>query len=166
MSSGHFSARWGRQAQRTGNRNGGRRVDYENVYAAGTTPFSNECSRGVYVAATGFSGISRLILTRELILWLGCTAPCAAFPVPCSLLTVPFALPFAFLLTARYIRIHLNLAKNCIVLSCLGLLMMSSGLPCSTITPSSMKMMWSETSRAKAISWVTMIMVRSDDFRL
>ena len=33
-----------------GNRNGGWRVDYENVHAAGATPFSNECSGGVYVA--------------------------------------------------------------------------------------------------------------------
>ncbi|MER2142833.1 MAG: hypothetical protein ABS888_03480, partial [Eubacteriales bacterium] len=65
-------------------------MDYENVHAAGVTPFSNECSGGVYVAATGLSGIFRLILSRELMLWLGCTAPCAAFPVPCSLLPVPF----------------------------------------------------------------------------
>ena len=95
------AARWGRQAQRTGNRNGGRRVDYENVYAAGTTPFSNECSGGVYVVATGFSGIPRLILPRKRFFCPGCIVSRAAFPVPCCLFPVPFALPFAFLTTAQ-----------------------------------------------------------------
>ena len=104
-----LSRRRGNREQGTGNRNGGCRVDYENVHAAGATPFSNECSGGIYVAATGFSGMPRLIVSRELMLWLGCTAPCAAFPVPCSLLTVPFELPLAIPPTPRYIRIYMRL---------------------------------------------------------
>ena len=105
---------WGRRGNReqgTGNRNGGCRVDYEIEHALPATPFSNECSNGVYVAATGFSGIFRLILSRELMLWLGCTAPCAAFPVPCFLFPVPFALPLAIPPTPRQIRI-------CMLLNC------------------------------------------------
>ena len=70
--------------QGTGNRNGRWRVDYENVHAARATPFSNECSGGVYIAVTGFSGIPHLILSRERFLCLGCIASRAAFPVPCS----------------------------------------------------------------------------------
>ena len=111
------SPRVDQREQGTGNRNGGCRVDYEIVHVVPAAPFLNECHCGASIAlkdwlrvalkdllrvvATVFSGIPRLILSRELMLWLGCIAPCAAFPVPCSLLTVPFALPFAFLPTAR-----------------------------------------------------------------
>ena len=43
--------------------------------------------------------------------------------------------------------------------SLFGWSMTSWAGPCSSITPPSMKMTVSETSRAKVISWVTMIMV-------
>ena len=44
----------------------------------------------------GFQGFRVSFLSREFMLWLGCTAPRAAFPVPCSLFPVPFLLPFAY----------------------------------------------------------------------
>ena len=56
----------------------------------------------------------------------------------------------------RYFR---ACSKNCFVRSSRGFPNTSSGNPCSTITPSSIKMTRSDTSRAKAISWVTMIIV-------
>ncbi len=84
MGTSDLSGRRGNREQGTGNRNGGWCVDYENVHAAGATPFSNECSSGVYVAATGFSRISRLILSRKRFLCPGCIVSRAAFPVSCS----------------------------------------------------------------------------------
>ena len=91
-------------------------MDYEIVHAAGATPFSNECSGGIYVAATGFSGIPRLILNAGTfpLSWLYRFArgfSCSLFfgPAdPISLKTlhwsvfraldvpVPFILPFAY----------------------------------------------------------------------
>ena len=70
------------------------RVDYENVHAAGATPFSNECSSGVYVAAKGFSGIPRLIYRGNVsfVLVVSLRARLFLFPVPCSLFPLYFPL--------------------------------------------------------------------------
>ena len=51
------------------------------------------------------------------------------------------------------------LVRNCLVRSSFGWSITSCGSPCSTITPPSIKITWSATSRAKAISCVTIIIV-------
>ena len=51
--------------------------------------------------------------------------------------------------------------RNACVLGFCGFPKTSSGVPSSCILPSAMKMTLSATSRANAISWVTMIMVMS-----
>ena len=53
----------------------------------------------------------------------------------------------------------MNLAKNSRVRVCRGLVNTSLGSPCSQMTPSAMNTTWLDTSRAKAISWVTTSMV-------
>ena len=78
--------------QATGNRNGGCRVDYEIVYAVPAAPFSNNCHCGASIAATGFSGIPRLIFNAGTfpLSWLYRFArgfSCSLFPVDCSLFT-------------------------------------------------------------------------------
>ena len=97
----------GNREQGTGNRNGGWRVDYEIVHAVSAAPFSNKCHCGASIAATGFSGISRLIFNAGTfpLSWLYRFAR----GFSCSLLTVPFLLPFAYPYTARYIRICMRL---------------------------------------------------------
>ena len=104
----------GNREQGTGNRNGGCRVDYEIVHALHAAPFSYKCHCGasialkdqLRVAATGFSGIPRLILSRKpfFILVVSLRARLFLFPVDCSLF--PLSYPWRF-------RQHLDKSVFC-----------------------------------------------------